>query len=98
MPTPTSTQHNPYYPSKFKTGDLDNEFRLLFDHMYAQQRRNTEQDTQMAGMQKAHGELSQQVAAGPSNTKIMGIPVTGTVPKDGQVLTYSAKVGGFIFE
>ena len=89
---------NPYYPNRFKTGDLDVEWRQVYDHMYAQQRKNEELEGRLAEMEARHGKLAAQVAQGPSNTKIMGIPVTGTVPTDGQVLTYSAKVGGFIFE
>lgn len=89
---------NRYYPSSQKTGALHDDLRLLFDGMYRQQDENAGLRSQLADLKKSHGELSQQIAQGPSNTKIMGIPVTGTPPQDGQKLTYSKAIGGFIFE
>jgi hypothetical protein len=87
-----------YYPSKFKVGELHDDFRRLYDHMYAQQRTNAELEGRLRDMTEKHGKLAQQVAQGPSTTKILGIPVTAQPPQDGQKLTYSKAIGGFIFE
>jgi hypothetical protein len=95
---PTTPQQNPFYPSPFKTGDLKDEWKMVFDHIHEQGRTNADLQARLEAMEQKHGKLAQQVAQGPSTTKIMGIPVTATQPTDGQALKYSAKVGGFIFE
>jgi hypothetical protein len=83
----------PYYPSKFKTGELHEDFRRLYDHMYAQQRRNAELESQLAEMTDKHAKLSAQVAGGPSTTKIAGLYVKGVQPTNGQQLTYNSSTG-----
>jgi hypothetical protein len=94
MPTQrVDTQHNPYYPSKLKTGELDNEWRMVFDHIYGQQRKNAELEGRLTEMTKKHSDLQQQVANGPSTTKIQGLTVKGVQPTNGQKLTYNASTG-----
>src|ERR1039458_6660855 len=94
MPTQKMAKSsNPYYPSKFKTGEMDNEWRALYDHMYAQQRKNTDLEGQLAELQKSHGTLQGKGANGPSTTKIQGLNVKGVAPKDGQTLKYVAATG-----
>ena len=91
---PTNNQH---YPSPLKTGDLDNDWRLLFNHMYAQQSKNDELTKQLSDLKDSHSKLQQQVANGPSTTKIAGLYVKGVQPEDGQVLTYKAASGQIEF-
>jgi hypothetical protein len=81
-------QQNRYYPSKQKTGDLHDDFRLLFDHVYKLQDR-------MAAMTKAQGAAAPagEDQGGPSTTKIAGLYVKGVVPQNGQKLTYNATTG-----
>ena len=94
MPTQKMAKSsNPYYPSKFKTGEMDNEWRALYDHMYAQQRKNTDLEGQLAELQKSHGNLKEKVANGPSTTKIGGLNVHAATPKNGQALKYNSATG-----
>lgn len=86
-------QQNRYYPSKQKTGPLHDDFRQLFDHVYRLQAHNEEMKGRLDELENGHKGLAQQVAGGPSTTKIAGLYVKGTVPADGQVLKYSAKSG-----
>lgn len=90
-------QQNRYYPSPSKTGDLHNDFRLLFDHVYRLQDQLTDAHGRLAEMTKRHDALTQRVASGPSTTKIMGLNVKGTVPTNGQKLTYNAATGDLEF-
>lgn len=84
---------NRYYPSKAKTGDLHDEFRLLFDHVYSLTDRLAKTQRELADMTERHDKLAQQVAAGPSNTKLLGFNVKAAVPSNGQKLTYVAASG-----
>lgn len=82
-----------YYPSPSKTGALNDDFRLLFNHVYALQDSLAEAKGRIADMEKSHKSLSDQVAAGPSTTKIQGLNVKGVPPTNGQVLTYNSATG-----
>jgi hypothetical protein len=86
-------RQNLHYPSKFKTGELDTEWRQVFDHMYAQQRKNAELEEKLAALTRKHGALQQQVANGPSTTKIQGLNIKGVPPTNGQALKYNAATG-----
>jgi hypothetical protein len=89
---------NRHYPSRAITGPLHDDFRILYDHVYSLTDKLKETTKQLEDMKQAHGTLAKQVANGPSNTKIMGIPVQATPPADGQTLKYSAAQGIFLFE
>jgi hypothetical protein len=91
--TPLAAQQNDYYPSKFKTGDLHDDFRRLYDHVYQQRRTNDDLRKRLEAMESKHGKLAEDVANGPSTTKIAGLFVKGTVPTNGQKLTYNATTG-----
>jgi hypothetical protein len=84
---------NRYYPSKQKTGPLHDDFRVLFDHVYRMQDDLAKTKGQLADMTAKHGQLAQQVANGPSTTKIAGLNVKGVQPVNGQKLTYVAASG-----
>jgi hypothetical protein len=84
---------NAYYPSRQKVGELHDDFRQLFDHVYSLQRQNAEMTKRMGELEKSHNGLSKQVAQGPSNTKIMGLNVKAVQPTNGQQLTYNAATG-----
>lgn len=96
---------NPYYPPRQKTGPLDDEWRQLYSHMYASRKQIEDLQTQMSFLQKSHGKLQRQVAAGgPSSTKIAGLNVIGTPPQSGNkvsslsgvpVLGYNSSTGQF---
>jgi hypothetical protein len=86
-------QQNRYYPSKQKTGDLHDDFRMLYDHVYSLQASHAALQGQLADMTDKHDKLSKQVANGPSTTKIAGLYVKGVVPTNGQKLTYNATTG-----
>jgi hypothetical protein len=85
--------NNRYYPSAAKTGELHDSWRMLFDHMYEQQRRNSELSSQLDDLRKSHSALSAQVANGPSTTKIQGLNVKAVQPTNGQSLKYNAATG-----
>jgi hypothetical protein len=78
---------NRYYPSPLKTKELHNDFRQLFDHVYALQDELASTKGRMAEMETKHGKLSQQIANGPSTTKIAGLNVKGTPPAAGTQVT-----------
>jgi hypothetical protein len=78
---------NRYYPSPTKTGALHNDFRQLFDHVYSLQDELAAAKGRMAEMESKHGKLTQQVANGPSTTKIAGLNVKGTPPMQGTPVT-----------
>lgn len=84
------TQQNVYYPSKMKTGELHDDFRQLFDHVYSLQRTNQSLQSRLDDMEKSHKGLAQQVANGPSTTKIQGFNVHATPPSNGQKLTFNS--------
>lgn len=88
-----NAQQNRYYPSPTKTGPLHDDFRLLFDHVYSLQNELQSTKGQLADMTSKHAALSQQVANGPSTTKIAGLNVIGVPPTNGQQLTYNAATG-----
>jgi len=80
-------QQNRHYPSKFKTGDLHDDFRILYDHVYKMQDDLTAANSRMADMESKHSALASQVAGGPSSTKIAGLNVKGTEPQNGRAVT-----------
>jgi hypothetical protein len=84
---------NRYYPSPTKTGALHEDFRKLFDHVYSLQDQLTAAHGKLAEMESRHGKLSQQVANGPSTTKIQGLPIKGVPPMNGQALKWNAATG-----
>jgi hypothetical protein len=99
-------QQNRHYPSKFKTGDLHDDFRILYDHVYKLQDQMAAAEGRMADMESKHGALASQVAGGPSSTKIAGLNVKGTEPQNGRavaslsgvpVLAYNAASGEIEF-
>ena len=92
------TPVNPHYPSKFKTGELDTEWRMVFDHMYAQQRHNADVQGRLDAMEAKHGKPLEEKAGGPSTTKIAGLNVVGLPPKDADRLTYEAKSGQIVWK
>jgi hypothetical protein len=91
--TKVNPAQNPYYPSKFKTKELHDDFRRLFDHVYSLQSQLAETNGKLADMTRQHGELAQQVANGPSTTKIQGLNVRAVTPQNGQKLTYNSATG-----
>lgn len=84
---------NRYYPSRMRTGELHDDFRRLYDHVYALQDKLQEAHGTIEQMQKAHGTLAADIANGPSTTKIQGLNVKAIRPQDGQQLTYVAATG-----
>ena len=90
---PADQQLNRHYPSRQITGPLHDDFRILYDHVYSLTDRLAASEKQLSEMKKAHGTLAQQVAGGPSTTKIAGLNVEAVVPEDGQQLTYNAATG-----
>ena len=91
-------QQNRYYPSPSKTGPLHDDFRKLFDHIYALHDRLADAHSQLADMTRRHDTLAAQVAGGPSTTKIAGLYVIGQPPNDADRLTYDAKSGQIIWK
>ena len=92
------TQGNPYYPSKFKTGELDNEWRMVFDHMHQQTRINEDLQGQLSALQKKHSKMADRIDNGPSNTKIGGFNVAAQTPNDADRLTYDAKSSQIVWK
>lgn len=86
-----------YYPSPSKVGPLHDDFRLLFDHMYSQQAENESLRSKLAESEKKHAALAQQVANGPSNTKINGLNVIASVPAQGNTIRWDNATNQFIF-
>jgi hypothetical protein len=84
-------QQNRYYPSKER--DPNNDLRILFDHVYGLRDQLTETQGKLADMTAKHGKLAEQVANGPSTTKIQGLNVKAVQPLDGQSLKYNAATG-----
>lgn len=84
---------NRYYPSRTKVGNLHDDFRKLFDHVYALQDRLDASQSRVAELEKSHNSMAATVAQGPSNTKIGGFNVRGTPPANGQTLKYNAATG-----
>lgn len=83
-------KQNAYYPSKAKTKDLHDDFRLLFSHVYKLQRQVADLHGKLAATQPPS---SQSNLGGPSTTKIAGLNVHATPPQNGQKLTYNAATG-----
>lgn len=94
---------NAYYPSPQKTGDLHNDFRLLFAHMYESKRQIADLQAQLATAHSRIGEMQAAHASAiaklqePANTKMLGLRVRPTDLADGQKLTYVAATGDFRF-
>jgi hypothetical protein len=86
-------QQNRHYPSKFKTGALHDDFRILYDHVYDLQEKLATTQGKLDDMTEKHGKLAEQVANGPSTTKIAGLNVKAVVPQNGQKLTYNSATG-----
>lgn len=94
---------NRYFPSPQKVGNLHDDFRLLFQHVYTLQDRLAEMQGKL---DTAHGTIAQmktdhasQIARlmEPANSKMLGLRVRPTVLADGQKLTYVAAKGDFEF-
>jgi hypothetical protein len=90
-------QPGKYYPSPSKTGPLHDDFRLLFDYMYKQQSENASLKSQLEEAKKKHADLEQQVANGPSNTKINGLNVIATTPAQGNTIRWDNVTNQWIF-
>jgi hypothetical protein len=91
--------HNHYYPSPAKTGALHDDFRKLFDGLYATQDRLKSTESQLTAMTAKHDALAKQVTAGgPSSTKIAGLNVHAAPPNDADRLTYSAATGEIVWK
>ena len=90
---PADQQLNRHYPSRQITGPLHDDFRILYDHVYSLTDKLASTQKELADVKKSHGTLAQQVANGPSTTKLQGIPIKGVPPQDGQVPTYKAATG-----
>jgi hypothetical protein len=88
-----SPQLNRHYPSRTLTGPLHDDFRILYDHVYSLTDRLAKAEGDLREMTHRHDALSQQVANGPSTTKIAGLNVKAVVPQNGQQLTYNAATG-----
>lgn len=82
-----------YYPQGHGPR-LDEDLRLLYDHMYSQQDKGA--------AKPAEGKPAAAAAGGPSNTKIAGLNVRGIPPANGAsvatlskipVLAYDSKSG-----
>ena len=94
---------NAYYPSAQKTGNLHTDFRMLFEHMYESKRQIADLNAKLDAAHNRINEMKKDHTSemdrlqGPSNTKILGLRVKGTVPTNGQVLTYDSANGWFAF-
>jgi len=91
--TANPTTGNRHYPTRQLTGPLHDDFRILYNHVYALTDALAAAHSRMAEMEKSHQALQQQVANGPSNTKIAGLNVRATPPLNGQSLKYNAATG-----
>jgi hypothetical protein len=89
---------NRHYPSRQVTGKLHDDFRILYDHVYALTDRLAAAHKEIADMKSKHSDLARQVAGGPSTTKIAGLYVKGSVPNDADRLTYDAKSGQIVWK
>ena len=105
---PTGQSANQYYPSPAKAGNLHDDFRLLFDHVYDLQRRLGDAEGRVAEAHRMATEAKANAAQavvgmrqpergpdseGASSTKIAGLYVVGTPPANGQKLTYNSATG-----
>ena len=82
-----------YYPT-YTDRKLHDDFRKLFDHVYALQSR-------LGAMEKEKAQPAEKAKPepqGPSNTKINGLYVQAVPPNDGDRLTYDAKSGQVIWK
>lgn len=89
--------HNRYYPSPSKTKDLHNDFRLLFDHVYALQDQLKVAHTKLADLQSRQSAPA-TAEGSPSHTKIGGFYVIGQPPNDADRLTFDAKTQQIVWK
>lgn len=80
---------NAYYPSRERTGELHDDFRILFDHIYTLHKQVADAHSEIKKMRNPAGGSS-GVAGGASTTKVAGFYVAATPPNDQDRLTYDS--------
>lgn len=85
-------QANRHYPSRQKAGDLHDDFRILYDHVYEMRDQLKAAHGRIAELERK-GTASGGDAGSPAATKIGGLYVKASVPANGQKLTYNAASG-----
>lgn len=88
--------NNRWYPSPSESGSHDawNIHTQILNHVYATQDRLDKLGAQAKGEAAAPSAAPPATSPGsPSHTQIAGLTVAGTVPQNGQKLTYNASTG-----
>lgn len=85
---------NVYYPSRAKTGELHDDFRIAYDHIYEMRQQLADAHSRMTEMAEQLKKLQTvDHPQGPSNSKLSGLHVRNLPTADGQQLTYVAARG-----